>query len=108
MPFITACLKSALPPGQAHCFNLGGKRIAIFNQDGKYLAFDDECTHEGAPLSEGRLVTDEAGRCVVECPMHLAHFDVLTGAVTELPADTPINIYPVRVQGEEVQVETER
>lgn len=105
MPYVTVFLKEQLQPGQAHCFELAGKRIAIFNLDGKYLAFDDTCTHEEAPLSEGRLLTDEQGRCVVECAMHGAQFDVLTGEATALPGIDPIKVYPVRVKGDEVQVD---
>ena len=104
MPYIKVCSTAQLPPGRSHCFELDGKCIAVFNVAGTYFAFDNYCTHERAPLSEGRVLTDEKGRRVVECPMHHAHFNILTGEPTALPAMDPIEVYPVRVEGDEVQV----
>ena len=49
--------------GKGKAFNLGEKRIAIFNVAGKFHAIDDECPHAGASLSEGHL---EGGN--IGCP----------------------------------------
>jgi 3-phenylpropionate/trans-cinnamate dioxygenase ferredoxin subunit len=44
-------------------------------------------------------------KTAVVCPCHFAEFDVRTGAVLAPPATVPIKVYPVRVQGSDLQVE---
>jgi len=105
MPYVKALAKSELAPGQARCVTLEGKRIAIFNFDGSYLAIDDNCTHADASLADGPAFKDDKGRCVVECPWHGARFDLHSGAALTLPAVTPVKNYPVRLEGDAVEVE---
>ena len=59
----------------------------------------DECTHAEVPLSEGDV---ENG--TVECWMHGSRFDLRTGAPTGLPATEPVQVFPVRVDGDDVYV----
>jgi 3-phenylpropionate/trans-cinnamate dioxygenase ferredoxin subunit len=40
------------------------------------------------------------------CPRHGAFFDVTTGKALTLPAITPLPTYPVRIDGDDVFVET--
>src|ERR687895_1471239 len=77
-----------------------GTRIAIANVGGTYYAFDDTCTHEQCSLAEGDL----AGTTIA-CMCHGAEFDVRTGQVLAPPAPAPIKVYPVRVNGESLEVE---
>ncbi len=98
--FTKALPASELGPGEARCVELAGRRIAIFNVEGRYHAIDDECTHTGGPLSEGDL---EGGEVV--CPWHGACFDVATGEVKEGPADEDVATYPVRVSEGYVEIE---
>ncbi len=73
-------------------------------QDGTWVAFDNMCTHEECPLSDGDLEGDlEAERIV--CPCHSSAFDVRTGAVRHGPAYIPLAVYPVRVQAGALEVE---
>jgi 3-phenylpropionate/trans-cinnamate dioxygenase ferredoxin subunit len=67
--------------------------------DGSFAAFDDECTHEECPLSEGELESDR-----VVCYCHSSEFDVRTGAVLRGPATEPIQVYETRVADGELQV----
>ncbi len=47
------------------------KRIAIFQtKDGKYHGLDDECSHRGARLSQGKVIDD-----CLQCPYHGWTFD---------------------------------
>ncbi len=82
------------------CVEAEGKRIALFNVGGTFYAIDDTCTHQGGPLSEGTLDGQ-----VVECPWHCARFNVVTGEVTAPPAGANVVNYPVRVNGDDVEVE---
>lgn len=104
MPFVKAISQSEIQPGQGKCVTLEGKKIAIFNACGRFVAVDDTCTHDEASLAEGTVV-EEDGKCVVECPWHGAHFDLLSGAAVTLPAVTPVKTYAVRVNGDAVEVE---
>jgi nitrite reductase/ring-hydroxylating ferredoxin subunit len=89
-----------IQPGQARMFEVGGKRIALFNVDGLFCAIDDTCTHRGGPLSEGELNGKE-----VTCPWHGAVFDVTTGQVLRPPAPEGISSYRTRVEGKDAEVE---
>jgi nitrite reductase (NADH) small subunit len=71
-----------------------GKKIALFNLDGKFHAIDNTCTHRGGPLSEGELEGDE-----VTCPWHGAKFKVSSGEVLSPPAPQGVGSYKVRVNG---------
>jgi nitrite reductase/ring-hydroxylating ferredoxin subunit len=67
--------------------------------DGRWVAFDDTCTHEECPLSEGDL---EGERIVCYC--HGSEFDLRTGEVLEGPAEDPLSLFPVRIEDGELQV----
>lgn len=89
-----------LSPGQAKCYEVAGKRIALFNVGGTFYAVDDTCPHRGGPLSEGEIEGKE-----ITCPWHGATFDLVTGNHIAGPAPRPISCYRVSVQGGEVCVE---
>lgn len=77
-----------------------GREIALARlADGSWTAFDNDCTHEECPLSEGDL---DGYRIICYC--HSSEFDVRTGEVLEGPAEEPITVYPVRVEDGEIQV----
>ena len=105
MPYLKAVSSTELQPGQGKCVTLEGKKIAVFNVAGRFVAIDDTCTHDEASLAEGTVLTQEDGKCVVECPWHGAHFDLFSGAALTLPAVTPVKTYATRVQGDAVEVE---
>jgi nitrite reductase/ring-hydroxylating ferredoxin subunit len=97
--FVKAATIHDLAPGQGKLIELNDKRIALFRVGERFYAIDDTCPHRGGPLSEGDL----EGATVV-CPWHGAIFDLATGAVRRFPATTGVTTYPVRVQGEEIEV----
>jgi 3-phenylpropionate/trans-cinnamate dioxygenase ferredoxin component len=98
--FVTRMKASELKPGGVIAIDVRGTPIAIANVDGVYYAFDDTCTHEQCSLSEGEL----AGTTIA-CMCHGAEFDVRSGNVLAPPAPTPIRVYPVRINGESLEVE---
>lgn len=89
-----------LSPGKAVAVEVEGHRIALFHAEGRIYAIGDTCTHRGGPLSEGVLTGTS-----VACPWHGAEFDVRTGQVLGPPAERPVASYPVRVSGEDIEVE---
>ncbi len=97
--FVTIAREGEVKKGKVKTFNVNGQRIALCNVEGTFFATQDLCTHDGGPLGEGELWDHE-----IECPRHGGRFDVRTGAVTALPPMFPIKTYPVRVEGDEIQV----
>jgi 3-phenylpropionate/trans-cinnamate dioxygenase ferredoxin subunit len=100
MSFVTVARVADTPPGTISVHEVGGVRIALCNVNGRFYAIDDVCTHDGGPLDQGEL----SGQ-LVECPRHGAKFDVTTGRAVVLPAVRPVQTYPVRVEGDDVQVD---
>lgn len=98
--FVTVARVGEIPPGGVKVLRVRDMEIALFHLDGSYHAMDDVCTHDGGPLAEGPIDGH-----VIECPRHGARFDIRTGAVLGMPATLPVTTYPVRVRGEEIQVE---
>jgi 3-phenylpropionate/trans-cinnamate dioxygenase ferredoxin subunit len=98
--FVTVARVGEIPDGGVKVVYVDGVALAVFHVAGGFHAMDDVCTHDGGPLADGVLEDH-----VIECPRHGARFDIRTGAVLALPATTPVTTYPVRVQGDEIQVE---
>ena len=78
----------------------GGRVLAVFRAEGKFYAIDDLCTHAKASLSEGDVFETE-----VECPLHGAAFDLVSGEALTLPATQPVRTYRTRVEAAKVWVE---
>ncbi|MBI3516204.1 MAG: non-heme iron oxygenase ferredoxin subunit [Proteobacteria bacterium] len=78
---------------------LDGTPIGIFRVDGRCYAVHDICTHEYALLSQGW----QDGTWI-ECPLHQARFDVVTGKCLAGPAHDDVAVFPVRIDGDDVWV----
>jgi nitrite reductase/ring-hydroxylating ferredoxin subunit len=89
-----------IPPRSAKLVEVEGKRMAVFNVDGRFHAIDDTCPHRGGLLSEGELEGE-----VVTCPWLRSTFNVTTGAVLSAPARDGVSHYSVRDSGGELSVE---
>jgi 3-phenylpropionate/trans-cinnamate dioxygenase ferredoxin subunit len=102
MPWYNACAVHDLPEGT--CFNadLGGENILLVNVDGELHAMSNICSHDYAELHEGEL---EGGEVI--CPLHLARFDVRTGAALSPPAYEDLPVFAVRVVDGDIEVEVD-
>ena len=98
--FVKVAVAGEIPADTGKLVQAGEKQIALFHVGGKYYALDNNCTHRGGPLSEGYVMGLE-----VECPWHGAHFNLETGQVVRPPAPTGVGCYPVRQQGQDIEVE---
>ena len=97
--FVKVAQADEIPSGRLKLVDVHGERVAIANVDGSFFAFTDECTHDGGPLSDGDLEGD-----VVTCPWHFSRFNVRTGEIVDSPAEEPVQVYAVRVEGDEIYV----
>jgi 3-phenylpropionate/trans-cinnamate dioxygenase ferredoxin subunit len=101
-PAFTPALSLAdLPLGQMRCVDVNGIPVLLVHaKDGVVYAVHDICSHAFAHLHEGRL----RGHRLI-CPLHGASFDVRSGAVLGAPATVPLASYPVRIAGDQIEVE---
>ncbi|MDA3039259.1 MAG: non-heme iron oxygenase ferredoxin subunit [Actinomycetota bacterium] len=78
---------------------LDGQVIAVHPTEEGFFATSGICTHEDERIFEGLL-----DRCQIECPKHMARFDVRTGAALSPPAITPLLTYQVELRDDYVWV----
>lgn len=99
--WITACRTADFAERSVLRFDTGGKTFAVYRSDeGEYFATDGHCTHERAHLADGLVIGDE-----IECPLHFGAFNFRTGEAVLAPACVDLKTFPVRVQGDEVQID---
>ena len=79
--FVQLAKTSELQPGQMKRVTVNRHRVLLANVDGTFYALDDQCGHQKAALSKGKLEGES-----VECPMHFSRFDVKTGKLISGPA----------------------
>lgn len=66
--------KKLLPEGRVKTVTAGHKGICLTHFEGKFLALDNRCPHQGGPLGEGSI---ENG--LLRCPWHGWDFNPCTG-----------------------------
>ena len=102
--FERACGLGDLPEAGAVQAYVGGELLAIVrDEEGDFHAIADMCTHAMISLSEG-----EVDGCTIECWLHGSRFDLRTGEPTGLPAISPVDVYAVKVEGDDILVDTSR
>jgi nitrite reductase/ring-hydroxylating ferredoxin subunit len=86
--------------GQVKGVRVGQREIALYHlPGGDFRATDNICSHEYAQLSDGWL---EDG--CIECPLHAARFDIRTGKALCAPAETDLEVFELRVEGDDLMV----
>ena len=83
--------------------DVDGADAAVFNVDGEFLAIEDVCTHDGAPLTGG-----EIDGCEILCPRHGSRFCLKTGEALTPPAYEPTAVFPTHVADGAVWVRDDR
>ena len=97
--YVPVAKTADIAPGNVRVFEVDGQDVGVANVDGQFYAFADVCTHDNGPVAEGEL-----DGCVIECPRHGARFDITTGAVLSMPAVTPLPVYDLKIEGDEIVV----
>ena len=77
---------------QTVAVTLEGKNILICKANGDYYAVDNQCTHQRAELTGGRI-----RNCYLACPLHGVRFDLRTGMPKGELTQVPLKTYPVSV-----------
>ncbi len=98
-----------IAPGTSRCVDAGGRKIALFNIDGRFFALADKCPHEAGPLSKGAMVglsladvpgdyrLERSGE-FVRCPWHGWEFEIATGQSYCDPVGTRARSYDAKVE----------
>ena len=97
--FKTVCRLNDLKEGEGRTVSVEGKLVAVFKCGHEVKAIDDICPHMGVSLAGGHV---EDG--IVTCPWHAWRFRLDDGAWADNPR-IKIGSYPVRVEGENVQIQ---
>jgi nitrite reductase/ring-hydroxylating ferredoxin subunit len=96
--WITVATTEEIAPGSGKVVRVRRDEIALFNVDGQYHAIDNTCPHAGAPIGvhlfDGQIAT---------CGYHGLRFDVTNGECPDV-CGWSVQTYPVRVEGDEVQI----
>ena len=100
MSEVRAAALADLAPDRPLAVTLNGTRIALVRVGEAVHAVDDVCTHQGGPLSEGRL-----SGARLACPWHGWMFDVRTGQCLMPSRGAAVSSDPVRVEDGDVWVE---
>jgi 3-phenylpropionate/trans-cinnamate dioxygenase ferredoxin subunit len=102
---VRLCATSEVPEGEARRFDVGERLVAVVNLGEQgFRAVDAICSHAHYFLDEGEVDVEEA---TVECPKHGSTFDLETGRPRSLPATVPVEVYPVKLEKDDVMIEVE-
>jgi cytochrome b6-f complex iron-sulfur subunit len=87
-----------VPVGTAHFFDFRGRpAVVVQGQAGTFIAMSAICTHLGCIV---KWVAEEQHFL---CPCHGGQFSA-TGAVLAGPPTKALDVYPVSVQGDQLQI----
>ena len=92
---------SDLRNGEAVHAQGGPYGVCIARVGDDIYALADRCSHQNWSLADGE-VDSFAG--TIECTKHGSTFSLKDGSPQCLPATQPVDVYPARVEGDEVVV----
>jgi nitrite reductase/ring-hydroxylating ferredoxin subunit len=78
----------------------GTDPVLVVNVGGELRAMQGICSHEYFELDKGFLT---AG--TLTCALHLSRFDLADGEALDPPAELPLAMYPVVVEGGRILIE---
>lgn len=102
MSFTKVCSLDDVWEGEMEAFSVNGHDVLLVCAEGGDIkAFQGICPHQDIPLIDGKF----DGTKII-CRAHLWQFNACNGKGIN-PDDCALAQYPVKVEGEEVFVETE-
>jgi 3-phenylpropionate/trans-cinnamate dioxygenase ferredoxin subunit len=105
MALVRVCSAAEVPVGEARRVHVGEREIALVNLgDEGFRAVDAVCSHAHYYLDEGEVDADLG---TIECPKHGSTFDLETGRPRTLPATLPVEVFPVKIEDDDVMIEVD-
>ncbi len=87
-----------LPAGTMLMVQVDGTDILLVHEaEGRLHATQGICTHEYFELDKGFLTGD-----TLTCALHLSRFDLATGEALDPPAELPLALYPIELEGDQL------
>jgi 3-phenylpropionate/trans-cinnamate dioxygenase ferredoxin subunit len=100
---VRLCTVSDVPDGEVRRFEVDHRPIAVVNLgDEGFRAVDAICSHAHYFLDEGEIDVDLE---TIECPKHGSTFDLNTGKPRTLPATVPVQVFPVKIENDDILIE---
>jgi nitrite reductase (NADH) small subunit len=96
---IPAAKTSEVPNFGKKVITVAGQDILFINIKGSFYAVENECPHQGSPLSAA-IVKDG----YIACPRHGYRFSLVDGSCGDHPELT-LKTYPVTVTGDDIMVD---
>lgn len=78
----------------------GGDTVCLVRFNGEISALSDICTHQHFSMSLG----DVLGDGTLQCAWHGARYDCRSGEVRQDPATSPLPVFQVRLEGDQILV----
>ena len=97
--FVPVMPDTELREGEMKRVDAGGVPVLLVRLEGEVCALAHTCSHQGGPLSEGKLEGE-----VVQCPWHGSRFNVKDGSVVDGPATFPQPCFEARVREGQIEV----
>lgn len=99
--FVRVASINEVPPGSRKLIDFDYVTVALINVDGSFYCIEDVCSHDGGPVAEGMIEG-----YAISCPRHGANFDIRDGSALSLPAVQPIPTYEVKVEDNQIFIES--
>lgn len=99
LEYVAVAAADELKPGQMKRVTVAGRALLLCNADGEHYCVDEMCSHEDYSLYFGCI----QGRSI-KCSLHGSYFSLEDGRPLNEPADCPLRVYPVKVEGGQVWV----
>ncbi len=99
--FVRVAGVADVPAGGMLRVDVDGRDVALVNLDGTFYAVDNNCPHNGGPLTQGQFRSD---RAQLVCPWHAWSWDVRTGRAVSPPVGYRVLCYEVRLEGPDILV----
>ncbi len=97
---VTVARLDDLPEGTMQLVQVDGTDVLLVNLGGTIRAAQGVCSHQYYELDKGQLIGNS-----IMCLLHQSRFDLETGEALDPPADLPLRVYPVTIEGGEIVLE---
>jgi len=100
---VRLCSVSDVPDGEVRRVEVDHRPFAVTNlgEEG-FRVVDAICSHAHYFLDEGEVDVDLE---TIECPKHGSTFDLNTGKPRTLPATVPVQVFPVKIENDDILIE---
>ena len=90
---------SEIPNFGKKAVSADGREVLLINIKGTIYACENECPHQGTPLTAAMIKDDS-----ISCPRHGYRFSLLDGSCSDHP-DLTLKLYPVQVSGDDILID---